>query len=113
MLQLFFCFVSSHALYENISYHDIMMNMAKLQRIAAQQRDLDNPTTIHPPFDDTVLQMISSPWKLLKDGSQTARKLNNANTGSVSDYCQMAIQYTVAALARREGWAGKSKCIFI
>ena len=111
VLHLFFCFVSSDALYENVSYHDIMLNVAKLQKIAAQQRDLDNPANLHPPFDDGVLQMISSPWKLLQNGSKISRKLNNAK--SVSAYCEMAIEDTVAALAKGEGWAGRSKCIYL
>ena len=106
VLELFFCFiVSSHALYENISYNDIMLNMAKLQRIGAQ-KDLGK---IRPPFDDTVLHMISAPWKLLQDGSKIARKLNNGM--SISADCDTGIKDTVTALIKREGWAGSSKCL--
>ena len=112
VLQLFFCFIfSSHALYENISYNDIMLNMAELQRIAVQQKDLNNPSNIRPPFDDTVLHMISSPWKLLQDGSQIARKLNNGM--SISADCDTGIVDTVKALMKGEGWAGRSKCTCI
>ena len=107
VLQLFFCFIfSSHALYENISYNDIILNMAELQRIAVQQKDLNNPSNIRP-FDDTVLHMISSPWKLLQDGSQIARKLNGM---SISADCTTGIADTVQALIKGEGWAGRSKC---
>ena len=105
---IIFCFHFglSSALYENVSYQDIILKVLQLQHGGFEQFENVDINQIQTLFLDPMPYLNDSkaltPWEILHNGaSQEATQVN--------DSCRSDVEETIRAAMKRENWALRSE----